>query len=220
MAEFNPEVKDVDGPERRTHTVEMRVKDPSLGKKTPTMEGYAANFNQLSENLGGFREMLLPGCFKNSLATSDVRALFNHDPNLILGRNTAGTLRLVEDEKGLRFENDPPETSYAKDLQVSMQRGDVNQCSFGFTVAENGDSWNKDSDGLWIRTISNVAKLYDVSPVTYPAYTNTNCAVRSMLQKQNADEAEAKRLVEVKAEEERTQKSYIRRKQLELAELG
>lgn len=218
MAEFKPELEKTDDVERRTHTVEMRVKDAGYGKKTPTMEGYAANFNQLSENLGGFREMLMPGCFKNAIANSDIRALFNHDPNLILGRNTAGTLRIIEDEKGLRFEVDPPETSYAKDLQVSMSRGDINQCSFSFRVAENGDSWQKDSDGLWVRNISNVAQVYDVSPVTYPAYTSTSCAVRSMLQKQNELEAEEKRKVDEAAEAERQRIVYFQRKRLELAE--
>lgn len=205
-----------DDTERRTHTVEMRVKDASYGKKTPTMEGYAANFNSLSENLGGFREILMPGCFKDAIATSDVRALFNHDPNLILGRNMAGTLRVTEDEKGLRFEIDPPETSYAKDLQVSMSRGDVNQCSFGFTIEEGGDSWAKDSDNLWIRTITKVKRLFDVSPVTYPAYTSTNCAVRSMMQKQT--ELEENELREKKEAEELEIKRVndVNRRRLEL----
>ena len=196
---FDPTESKTDDTERRTHTVEMRVKDAAYGKKTPTIEGYAANFNSLSEDLGGFREMLMPGCFKNAISTSDVRALFNHDPNLILGRNTSGTCRLVEDEKGLRFEVDPPETSYASDLQVSMRRGDINQCSFGFKVAEEGDTWAKDSAGMWIRSIFNVERLFDVSPVTYPAYASTSCAVRSMIQKQNDEEAETKR----KEEEQR-----------------
>ena len=206
-----PEIVKTDETERRTHA--------SYGKKTPTMEGYAANFNSLSENLGGFREMLVPGCFKNAIANSDVRGLFNHDPNLILGRNTSGTLRLVEDEKGLRFEIDPPETSYAKDLQVSMQRGDVNQCSFGFTVAEDGDSWQKDSDGLWIRTISNVARLFDVSPVTYPAYTSTSCAVRSMMQKETEIAEEEKRQLAEAEELEVKRINDVKRRRLELSGL-
>jgi len=202
--------------ERRTHTVEMRVKDPSLGKKNSTMEGYAANFNQLSQDLGGFREVLMPGCFANALAASDVRALFNHDPNLILGRNISGTLRVSEDEKGLRFEVDPPETSYAKDLQISMQRGDINQCSFGFSVGEGGDSWAKDTDGVWIRSITNVSKLFDVSPVTYPAYVSTSCAVRSMLEKEANLEAEESRKAVEQAEAEVQRENEYRRMQLEI----
>lgn len=218
MAEFDPTEERTNDIERRTHTVEMRVKDAAYGKKTPTMEGYAANFNVLSEDLGGFREILMPGCFKNAIAASDIRCLFNHDPNLILGRSSSGTLRVSEDEKGLRFECDPPETSYAKDLMVSMQRGDVNQCSFGFKVAEDGATWAKDSAGMWIRSIYNVERLYDNSPVTYPAYTSTSCAVRSMLQKQNELEAEEKRKAEEAAEAERQRIVYFQRKRLELAE--
>lgn len=205
--------------ERRTHTVEMRVKDAGYGKKSNVMDGYAANFNVLSENLGGFREILMQGCFKDCLASSDVRGLFNHDPNLILGRNTSGTLRLSEDERGLHFEIDPPETSYAKDLEVSMKRGDVNQCSFGFRVAENGDSWAKDSDGLWIRTITKVERLYDVSPVTYPAYTQTSCAVRSMLQKEADKDAEEKRTIAEAEEIERIRLADVAKRKLELEEM-
>jgi len=205
--------------ERRTHTVEMRVKDASYGKKTPTMEGYGANFNSLSEDLGGFREVLMPGCFADALKTSDVRGLFNHNPDKILGRNTAGTLRLSEDERGLRFEIDPDlEISYAKDLQRSMQRGDINQCSFGFKVAEEGQSWAKDSAGMWIRTITKVAQLFDVSPVTYPAYISTSCAVRSMLQKEAELNAEEQRKLEEAKEKELEVYYYHKRKKLELAE--
>lgn len=219
MAEFKPELEKTDDIERRTHTVEMRVKDAGYGKKTPTMEGYAANFNSLSEDLGGFREMLMPGCFKDALKTSDTRALFNHNPDKILGRTSAGTCRISEDEKGLRFEVDPDmEISYVKDLSRSMSRGDVNQCSFGFRVAADGDFWKEDTDGVWIRTITRVEQLYDVSPVTYPAYTSTSCAVRSLLQKKEEAKAEEKRKVEEAAEAERQRIVYFQRKRLELAE--
>jgi HK97 family phage prohead protease len=202
--------------ERRTHTVEMRVKEAEYGKKNPTMVGYAANFNSLSEDLGGFREMLMPGCFADALKTSDVRALFNHDPNLILGRNMSGTCRLVEDDKGLRFEVDPPETSYAKDLQVSMTRGDVNQCSFGFRVAEGGDAWRKEPDGTYLRSILKVDRLYDVSPVTYPAYVSTSCAVRSMLQVKETEERDAAKLIADAAEESRKIEMENHRLRLEI----
>lgn len=196
------ELEKTDEPERRTYTVEMRVKEPTIGKKTSTIEGYAANFNSVSEDLGGFREMLTPGCFADALKTSDIRALFNHDPNFVLGRNTSGTLRIMEDDKGLRFELDPPDTSFAKDLQVSMARGDINQCSFGFRVAEGGDAWRKEPDGSYLRSILKVDRLFDVSPVTYPAYTSTSCAVRSLVQLKQTEELEAKAAFD-KAEEER-----------------
>lgn len=176
--------------ERRTMRVELRA-DSKGG--LPVIRGIAAMFNSLSENLGGFREIIAPGAFKNAIDNSDVRALFNHDPNLILGRCNSGTLRLMETEKGLEFEVDPPDTSYARDLMSCMQRGDINQCSFGFNIEENGDSWEKDSDGLWIRTIRKISKLFDVSPVTYPAYAATSCTTRSL---DSAKQAELDRIAE------------------------
>jgi HK97 family phage prohead protease len=203
--------------ERRTHTVEMRVKEPTIGKKSATMEGYAANFNSLSEDLGGFRELLMPGCFSEALKTSDVCALFNHEPSLILGRNTSGTLRLFEDERGLKWEVDPDmEISYVKDLSRSMARRDIHQCSFGFSVAEDGCTWAKDSGGMWIRSIFNVSRLYDVSPVTYPAYTSTSCAVRSLLQLKSEEENAAKIELEREVEGERQRKINHRRRELEM----
>lgn len=207
------------GIERRTHIVEMQVREGGYGKKAPVMRGYAANFNSISENLGGFREMLMPGCFSEALKTSDVRALFNHNPDKILGRAVSGTLRLSEDERGLMFEVDPPETSYAKDLEVSMRRGDISQCSFGFTVAEGGDAWRKEEDGTYMRSIMKVDKLFDVSPVTYPAYASTSCAVRSMeLFKQDVEAADAKKAAD-KAEELRAIEMEQFELELRLAEV-
>ena len=94
-----------------------------------------------------------------------MRALFNHDPNVILGRNRAGTLRLREDERGLGIEIDPPDTQAAKDLMVSIARGDVSQMSFGFSVAPGGQVWEKDAQG---------------APVVFPAYPDTGVAVRAL----------------------------------------
>lgn len=142
----------------------------------PKMYGHAAMFNSLSGDLGGFREQIAPGAFAKSLKSDDIRALFNHDSNIVLGRNTAGTLRLKEDKNGLAIEIDPPDTQAARDLMVSMQRGDINQMSFGFRTIT--DKWEK-RDGEWLRTLEEV-ELFDVSPVTYPAYAATDIAVRSM----------------------------------------
>ena len=140
--------------------------------------GYAAVFNSLSENLGGFREKIKPGAFRNALKISDTRALFNHDRNFVLGRQSAGTLNLKEDKTGLHIEIDPPDTSFARDLMVSIGRGDITQQSFGFTVKK--DEW-KDLDGDEpLRTLTEVGELFDVSPVTFPAYPDTNVAVRSL----------------------------------------
>jgi len=124
--------------------------------------------------------MIQPGAFAAALTRSDVRALFNHDPNLILGRTTSGTLRVFEDEHGLVYEIDPPDTQAARDLQESLRRGDVSQSSFGFTV--RADKWLPASDEREypLRIITEIDELYDVSPVTYPAYPATSAAVRQM----------------------------------------
>jgi HK97 family phage prohead protease len=148
--------------------------------ETPKIGGVAAVFNSLSEDLGGFREQIVPGAFKSCLNNADIRALINHNPDKIMGRTTSKTLRLAETDKGLEWDCDAPDTSYARDLAVSVQRGDINQCSFSFAVDDGGDTWQKDNAGMWTRSIHVVARLYDVSPVTYPAYPDTSCAVRSL----------------------------------------
>lgn len=164
--------------ERRTLNVELRA-DGQRGK----IRGTAAVFNSLSEDLGGFREQIAPGAFAAALQSSDVRALINHDPNMVIGRTKAGTLRLMETDGGLEFEVDLPDTTYARDLVACMTRGDISQCSFGFSVGEGGDAWQKDAAG-WVRTITAFSRVYDVSPVTYPAYPETSCALRSLEQAQ------------------------------------
>ncbi|OAN53963.1 hypothetical protein A6A04_13420 [Paramagnetospirillum marisnigri] len=136
-------------------------------------------FNQLSEDLGGFREQIAPGAFADAVKTDDVRALFNHDSNFILGRTVAKTLRLSEDARGLAVEIDPPDTQFARDLMVSMERGDVTQMSFGFSVRPGGQDWAKDDEGRTIRTLKKL-RLFDVSPVVFPAYPQTDIAVREL----------------------------------------
>lgn len=141
--------------------------------------GYAAVFNSLSEDLGGFRERIIPGAFRRTIKTADVRALINHDPNLVLGRTSAGTLTLEEDANGLKFACKMPAISYASDLMVSIRRGDISQCSFGFSMVE--DRWNGD-----IRELVDV-DLFDVSAVTYPAYPDTSVQARELREKFNVD---------------------------------
>lgn len=145
------------------------------GDAAPVLVGYAAVFDELSEEMWGFQERIAPGAFAKSLG-GDVRALFNHDPNLILGRTRSKTLRIKEDQRGLLVEIDPPDTQLARDLVVSMRRGDVDQMSFGFRTKK--DSWDE-VNGKVIRTLIDV-ELFDVSPVTFPAYPQTDIAVRSL----------------------------------------
>ena len=162
--------------ETRTFDSEIRIERREQGA---LIVGHAAVFNLLSENLGGFREQILPGAF-DAVLDDDVRALFNHDSNWILGRNRAGTLRLKVDERGLVYEIDPPDTTAGRDVTVSLERGDVTQSSFGFRVAPSGDDWAEDRGGNIIRTIKKFARLFDVSPVTYPAYPDTDVAKREL----------------------------------------
>lgn len=160
---------------RVCETAEIRVDHPDDG--TRKIHGYAAIFDALSQPLFGFREVIKPGAFKKTLKEADVRALHNHDPNYVLGRKSARTLRLKEDEKGLAMEIDPPDTSFANDLLVSIERGDVNQSSFGFTTVK--DFWFMEGD-TQIRELREV-KLLDVSVVTFPAYHQTEVHVRAVL---------------------------------------
>jgi HK97 family phage prohead protease len=138
--------------------------------------GYAAVFNSNADIAGYFVERIAPGAFSAAIGRDDVRALFNHDENLVLGRTVSGTLKLSEDATGLRYEISPPDTSWARDLVVSIERGDVSQSSFAFRATK--EQWDETGD-LPVRTILE-AELFDVSPVTYPAYDDTEVGVRSL----------------------------------------
>lgn len=155
--------------------------------------GLAAVFNSLSQDLGGFREVLLPGAFDAVLArrqdgpgrpsaaakrAGDCIACWNHDPGQLLGRTSSGTLRLSSDDVGLRFEIDPPDTQLARDLASLCRRSDVFGASFAFTVDPADESYEQ-TDGGAVRTIRAVSGLFDVSLVTNPAYLGTTASVRS-----------------------------------------
>jgi uncharacterized protein len=161
---------------RNLSITELRVDQDT--DKNPVIKGYAAVFNKLSEDLGGFREQVAPGAFKNTIAKDDIRALFNHDSNYVLGRTTNGTLRLSEDEKGLAVEIDPPNAQWSRDLQESIRRGDISQMSFGFMAIK--DEWKNEQGEMPIRTLVE-NWLRDVAPVTFPAYTQTSVKVRDYL---------------------------------------
>jgi hypothetical protein len=169
---------------RTVHVPEFRVARGEDGEAARLI-GHAAVFNQVASG-GWFREKIAPGAFADSLQTDDVRALFNHNPDYVLGRNKSGTLKLAEDETGLVSEITPPDTQQARDLLVSIERGDITQMSFAFqTITE---TWEKGDGGeADLRTLVKV-KLYDVSPVTYPFYDGTDVAVRSHDQWRSASE--------------------------------
>lgn len=159
--------------------VEIRSEGDSL-----VAVGYAAKFRTLSQNLGGFVETIAPGTFAKTLKEADVRALFNHDPNQLLGRNRAGTLRMEEDETGLRYEIDLPDTTLGRDVATLLERGDITGSSFGFRTIE--DEWSETESGFPLRTLKSVA-LRDVSPVVYPAYVDTESAIRSLAESRSMD---------------------------------
>lgn len=170
-----------------TGQVELRSADGEADK--PRIRGYAAVFNRESENLGTekyqFHEVIEPGAFSDVLL-DDVRALLNHDPNMILARSKAGegTLRIGQDDTGLWYEFDAPDTQAGRDLLESLRRGDIDQSSFSFTVRKDGQKWEEKQEGdgptFTKRTITKVARLFDVSPVTYPAYPDATVALRSL----------------------------------------
>jgi uncharacterized protein len=160
--------------ERRNFNLsELRAITDEKGLRKIT--GYAAVFNSAAD-IGWFSEKVEPGAFGASIGEDDIRALWNHDSNYVLGRNKSGSLMLVEDLHGLKIEIDPPDTQWARDLMVSMERGDVSQMSFGFQTLT--DKWEM-VDGKDVRTLLKV-KLFDVSPVTYPAYPDTEVGLRSL----------------------------------------
>jgi len=141
--------------------------------------GYAAVYNRLSLDLGGFREEILPGAFDKILnrqrGKSDVVALFNHDSNIVLGRTSSGTLELSSDEKGLRYVVTPPVSR--ADVMELIQRRDVRGSSFAFTVDKSGEGFRQGEDGKAVRQIREVSGLYDVGPVLVPAYPATSASV-------------------------------------------
>lgn len=157
--------------------VDRPVEVRKLDDGQVVIEGYAALYGVLSDDLGGFRERLLPGGFSERLQ-DDVRALWQHDPLYVFGRTVPGTLELSEDEVGLRYVVRPPDAQWARDALASIARGDVSQSSFAFTVLPDGESWDVDGDGQVVRTVRRVARLYDVSPVTYAAYPQTSVSVQ------------------------------------------
>lgn len=161
---------------RNMAVAELRADDTDGKVK---LRGYAAVFNRWSEDLGWFREQIAPGAFADVLR-DDVRALFNHDSNYVLGRTKAGTLRMSEDDRGLLVEIDAPVDGPLVGMVVNpIRRGDINQMSFAFSMDGGAEKWDYSKD-VPERTLEKIGRLYDVSPVTYPAYPDTSIAARSL----------------------------------------
>jgi HK97 family phage prohead protease len=163
--------------ERRSFDIEFREQE------SRKVEGYASVFNSRSKDLGGFTEIIDPAAFNGVIERSDVLALLNHDQDrgvLARSRKGVGSLTLTVDERGLHYSFDAPNTALGNELVEGLKRGDISTSSFAFTVA--GERWDKDEDGRYVRTITQIDKLYDVSPVYNEAYEDTSVALRSLEQ--------------------------------------
>lgn len=168
--------------EKRAIACEVRAEETEDGQQVARIIGHGAVFNKRSEVIAGmFKEVILPGAFDDVL-NDDVRALFNHDPNFVLGRTVSNTLSISVDAEGLRYEITPPDTPTVRDLVLSpLKRGDITGSSFAFRVGD--DEWTEDDDGLIVRKIHKFSRLLDVSPVTYPAYPDAGASTRSLEQR-------------------------------------
>jgi len=161
----------------KTETAEVRA--GSGGAKT--IVGYAARFNHYSDNLGGFVEVLRPGAFSRAVNDDRIKGKYEHE--LTLARSGAGTLRVTEDNEGLYYEIDiNTRDSEAMNALARIERGDVAFSSFAFTLTPDGDTWGETEQGFPLREIvpAGVARLYDVSPVSDPAYAATDVAARAL----------------------------------------
>ena len=184
-------IQSITGAERRFYSESVRSAVRKInGADVPVIRGYAAKYNSLSEDMGGWRERISPGFFDKVL-DQDVRVLRDHMSTYILGRTKTPegfepTAWIGSDNVGLWYEYIDPQTSYSLDLKKSIDRGDVSQSSFSFLLITAGDKWEK-QDNVWVRTLlpSAAKNLFDVSPVTFPAYTNTEVASRSFSQVNN-----------------------------------
>ncbi|MFD2911331.1 HK97 family phage prohead protease [Jeotgalibacillus terrae] len=162
--------------EMRTFNITKLQARDATDQQPPKVTGYAAVFNSKTSIGDYFEEVIEPGAFSRTLSENqDIRALFNHNWDHVLGRTKSGTLRLEEDERGLRFEIELPNTSLGRDLAESMQRGDINQCSFGFYIEEGKEMWDYTADPA-LRTILEV-ELYEISIVSIPAYEETEASL-------------------------------------------
>lgn len=172
-------------------TVEVRAKD---GDKR-SIGGYAAVFNSLSRNLGGFVEIVDPGAFNKSRGDGwpDVIARYNHDDNMLLGTTAAGTLRCSIDNYGLLYDVDPPQSR--QDIYELVQRGDVTKSSFAFRVMPEGDEWGLTDQGFPQRRLLHV-QLADVAPVNQPAYPDASVGLRSLAAYVQAPLDEVRKLAE------------------------
>jgi HK97 family phage prohead protease len=165
---------------RNTTGVDFELRNHPTEGQPGTVVGYAAVWDSLSHDLGGFRETLKPWCMDACFGASDVHALYNHNTDLVLGRSRAGTLQCAPDAKGLKVQIDLPPTSFSRDLWQNLLLNNITGMSFGFTIAPNGEEWTADAAGNPVRTITEVKQLFEVSICAQPAYPSTEIAIASL----------------------------------------
>lgn len=167
----------------------MYDQDITVQPESRKVEGYAVVFNSESNDLGGFKEIIEPTALDGVIEKSDILCLLNHNEDkgvLARSKNGTGSLALEIDEKGLRYSFEAPNTNLGDELLEGLKRGDITTSSFAFRVGK--DKWNKNGDGTYLRTISNISELFDVSPVYRAAYDATSVSVDT----RGLDEAKAK----------------------------
>lgn len=147
--------------------------------ESKVISGYAIKFNEKSKLLGNFYEIIDEHALDN-VDLSDVKCLVDHDFSKVLGRTLSDTLKLSVDKVGLHFECKLANTSYANDLYELIARADVNECSFGFTVDETDKTAQTVTreNGVLVRHVKKIDKLYEVSIVSLPAYSNTSAEIK------------------------------------------
>lgn len=181
----------------------------TVGEESRHVEGYALLFNVDSRAMwgGDLIERIAPTALEGVLEKSDILCLMNHDERrgvLARYRMGEGSLKLEVDEKGLKYSFDAPNTPLGDELIESLKRGDISESSFAFTVED--DNWERKEDGSYVRTILKFERLYDVSPVYYPAYEDTSVALRSI---EALKEAETKAATEKAEIEKREFEEYF-----------
>lgn len=159
---------------------ELVVEKRSNGREV--IRGLAVPYNRLSVDLGGFRERILPGAFDKVLGRQrgkqEILSYFNHDANWLLGRESAGTLEVVQEERGISYIVEPPDTQAGRDVLALVRSKNLRGSSFAFTVApKNGERYTNDEGGKVIREVVEAAGLFEMGPVVTPAYSSTNVAV-------------------------------------------
>lgn len=168
--------------ERRTNVLPLEFRAAADDDGIGRLEGFAAVYGEMSEDLGGFREVIMPGAFDSALdrVDLDVVARVEHSPHGLIGRTSSGTLTLELREAGLWYGLDLPDTQVGRDTRVLVERGDIHQSSFAFHLADDGDRRERQADGSWIRYVERVEQLVDVAPVTFPAYAQTVVEARTL----------------------------------------